>query len=61
MKEITYTLKLDKYDYGIIFNTLNDRRNELIKNNLDTEAIDNVLLKVIDAKERYKGRDSYGR
>lgn len=61
MREVTYTLKLDRYDYGIIFNTLNDRRNELIKNNSDTEAIDNVLLKVIDAKERYKGRDSHGR
>jgi hypothetical protein len=61
MREITYTLKLDRYDYGIIFNTLNDRRNELIKNNADTEAIDNVLLKVIEAKERYKGRDAYGR
>lgn len=61
MKEIIYTLKLDKYDYGIIFHTLNDRRNELIKNHSDTEAIDNVLLKVIEAKERCKGRDDHGR
>ena len=61
MKEVLYTLKLDRYDYGIIFHILNDRRNELIKNSSDTEAIDNVLLKVIEAKERYKGRDSHGR
>lgn len=61
MKEVIYTLKLDRYDYGIIFHILNDRRNELIKNSSDTEAIDNVLLKVIEAKERYKGRDSHGR
>ena len=61
MKEVIYTLKLDRYDYGIIFHILNDRRNQLIKSNSDTEAIDNVLLKVIEAKERYKGRDSYGR
>ena len=56
MKEI-YTLRLDKYDYGIILNTLNDRSTELIKNNQDTEIIDNTLLKVIEAKERYKGCD----
>ena len=61
MKEVIYTLKLDRYDYGIIFHILNDRRNELIKNSSDTEAIDNVLLKVIEAKERYKGRDSHDR
>lgn len=56
MKEI-YTLRLDKYDYGVILNTLNDRRTEMITNNQDTEIIDNTLLKVIEAKERYKGCD----
>lgn len=56
MKEI-YTLRLDKYDYGVILNTLNDKRTELIKNNQDTEIIDETLLKIIEAKERYKGCD----
>ena len=56
MKEI-YTLRLDRYDYGISLNTLNDRRTEMIKNDQDTEIIDNTLLKVIEAKERYKGCD----
>ena len=56
MKEI-YTLRLDRNDYGIILNTLNDRRTEMIKNDQDTEIIDNTLLKVIEAKERYKGCD----
>ena len=51
MREITYTLKLDRYDYGIIF-----KRGTVCFINGN-----NVLLKVIDAKERYKGRDSYGR
>lgn len=55
MKDVIYTLKLDKYDYGIIFNTLNDRRNELIKEGSDTEVIDNTLLKVIEAKNKIKG------
>ena len=57
MKDVIYTLRLDKYDYGIIFNTLNDRRNELIEEGSDTEIIDNTLLKVIEAKEKNKGCD----
>ena len=56
MKEI-YTVRLDIYDYGIILNTLNDKRTEMIKNDQDTEIIDNTLLKVIEAKQRYKGCD----
>lgn len=57
MKEPYYVLKLDRYDFGIIFNSLNEKRNELIANEQDTEIVDNALLKVIEAKERYKGRD----
>lgn len=55
MKEVMYTLRLDKYDYGVILNTLNDKRNEMIKQNEDTELLDNTLLKVIDAQEKHKG------
>lgn len=57
MKEVVYTLRLDKYDYGVILNTLNDKRNEMIQQEQDTEIIDNALLKVIDAQEKYKGCD----
>lgn len=57
MKEIMYILRLDKYDYGVIFNVLNDKRNALIQENKDTEIIDNTLLKVIEAKERSRGSD----
>lgn len=57
MKEIMYILRLDKYDYGVIFNVLNDKRNTLIQENKDTEIIDNTLLKVIEAKERSRGSD----
>ena len=57
MKEIMYILRLDKYDYGVIFNVLNDKRNALIQENKDTEIIDNTLLKVIKAKERSMGSD----
>lgn len=57
MKEIMYILRLDKYDYGVIFNVLNDKRNALIQEDKDTEIIDNTLLKVIEAKERSRGSD----
>ena len=49
MKEPIYTLRLNRFEYGAIFNSLNDKRNELIANEQDTE--------VIEAKERCKGRD----
>ena len=42
MKEPIYTLRLNRFEYGAIFNS---------------ELVDNALLKVIEAKERCKGRD----
>ena len=42
-------LELDKYEYGVVFSTLNDKRNELLKEQRPTDAVDDVLLKVIDA------------
>lgn len=55
MKEETRILELDKYEYGVVFYTLNDKRNELIKEQRPTDAVDDVLLKVIDAPVK-KGR-----
>lgn len=57
MKEVLYTLRLDKYDYGVILNTLNEKRNQLIQDNEDTEIIDNTLMKVINANVKIKGCD----
>lgn len=59
MKDTIYTLRLDKYEYGVIFNLLNDKRNELLALEVETDIIDSTLLKVIEAKEKYKGRDRY--
>jgi len=49
MKDDKRILELDKYEYGVVFNTLNDKRNELLKEQRPTDAVDDVLLKVIDA------------
>lgn len=61
MRDTVIILRLDKYDYGLIFHLLNEKRNELIKDHLDTETVDNVLLKVIEASEKKKGRSEYER
>ena len=61
MRDTVIVLRLDKYDYVLIFHLLNEKRNELIKDHLDTETVDNVLLKVIEAGEKKKGRSEYER
>jgi len=49
MKDDKRILELDKYEYGVVFSTLNDKRNELLKEQRPTDVVDDVLLKVIDA------------
>lgn len=61
MRSPLIILKLDKYDFGVILNTLNEKRNQLIEEKKDTEIIDNTLLKVIDAQEKCKGFERYER
>ena len=47
-----YYIALDKYERGIIISSLNDKRNSFIKEGRYTDAFDEVLLKVIDAKKK---------
>jgi len=63
MREELRVLTLDKYEHGVIINALNDFRNDLIEENRPTDAIDDVLIKAIDAptkkekrKEDYEAR-----
>ena len=49
MSEEKRVLTLDKYEQGVIINALNDFRNELIEEDRPTDAVDDVLLKAIDA------------
>jgi hypothetical protein len=57
MKEEKRVLELDKYEYGVVFHSLNDERNKLIGEQRPTDAVDDVLLKVIDAPTK-KRRDA---
>jgi predicted N-formylglutamate amidohydrolase len=42
-------LTLDNYEYGVVVNALNELRNDLIKDDKPTDAVDELLLKTIDA------------
>lgn len=47
MKEVR-VLELDKYEYGIIVNALNEFRNNLIKEKRETSIVDELLLKILE-------------
>ena len=50
----------DDYQHGLIINSLNDRRNELVELGRDTEFVDETLIEVMDAptkKQRKKYRE----
>lgn len=49
MRDEKRVLVLDRYDHKIIMIALNEKRNELLKEQKSTNAIDDVLLKAIDA------------
>lgn len=61
MKDIYKILELDKYEIGIIINALNEFRNKLIREQHETDYVDEVLLKVLDApeKKRYFHKDRF--
>ena len=54
MKEEIKVLELDKYELGILINALNEFRNKMIKEGKDTEYVDEVLLRPIDAPPKKK-------
>ena len=45
------TIELDQYEAGVIVQSLNEKRNQLIKEQEPTDAVDEVLLKVINGNE----------
>lgn len=54
MKDEVKVLTLDKYEIGILINALNEFRNKLIAEQRETEPVDEVLLKAIDAPSKKK-------
>lgn len=60
MSEEKKTLELDKYECGVIFHSLKDKRNEMIKENRPTDAVDDVLMKVIELIEEPPEKEKRG-
>lgn len=59
-KEEKRVLTLDKYEYGVVINALNEMRNDLIGEDRPTDIVDEILLKTIDApvkKVRFGSRE----
>ena len=54
MKDEIKVLELDKYELGILINALNEFRNKLIQEGKETEYVDEVLLRAIDAPTKKK-------
>lgn len=53
-------IEVDEYQHGLIINSLNDKRNELVEQGKDTEFVDDTLIEVIDApmkREKKRHRD----
>jgi 6-pyruvoyl-tetrahydropterin synthase len=62
--EETRTIVLDIYDYKLIINALNEFRNKKIAENVDTEIIDELIKKLLDApidKRKVKGSFAFER
>lgn len=61
MSDGKITLELDKYECGVIFHSLKDKRNQLLKEQQETEAVDDVLMKVIERMEETPKAERKGR
>jgi len=61
MKQEERVLTLDNYEYGVVVNALNDMRNDLIEEQRPTDAVDDLLLKTIDAPTRKQKRRDDGK
>ena len=59
MKEEKRLLTLDQYEHGVMVNALNELRNDLIEEQRPTDAVDDLLLKTIDAPTKKHKRRSH--
>ena len=56
MKEVKRMITLDHVEYGVLVNALNLMRNSLIRQKRSTDAVDDLLLKTIDAPTETPGK-----
>ena len=49
MSDTQMTIKISPFEQGLLVNGMNRFRNDLIREDLPTEDVDDVLIKIIDA------------
>ncbi len=49
-------IELDEFNHNLLINGLNEFRNMLLNQGKPTEDVDNLLLKLIDARKRRERR-----
>lgn len=54
MGKLYKLLKVDRYETGLIINALNELRTRLIREESETDLVDDLLLKILDAPYRKK-------
>ena len=52
MRNKKYYIALDDFERRVVMNCLNEMRNKLIADGKHTDAVDEVLLKIIGAKQK---------
>ena len=52
--EETRTITLDKYDYKLMLNALNEFRNNKLEQNIDTEIIEKLIINLFNAPKNTK-------
>ena len=52
MRNKKYYIALDDFERRVVVNCLNEMRNKLIAGGKSTDAVDEVLLKIIGAKRK---------
>ena len=52
MRDKKYYIALDDFERRVVVNCMNEMRNSLIKEGKCTEALDEVLLKIIRSKQK---------
>ncbi len=53
--EEKYILEFDRYERGITLNALNHLRNKLLEDGIDTDTVDDLILKILDTPSKKRG------
>lgn len=60
MREEKLYIKLDGYEQSILVRALNDLRNSLLENDRSTDAVDELIIKTVNAKRKtVRGKENY--